>query len=332
MTTHLAEPTRHAPLRAVVAATVAVIAILLAFVWPTYLSSVKDLPMVVAGTPAATATVSDALTSSGAFVVSTVADRAAAVAAIKERAAYGAVVLGPTAMEVLTASAASPVASQVVSGVAQRLQVQAAQAAAAAGDPAPQVTITDIVPLSADDPRGAGFAVAGLPLALGGLLGGALVWLLVTGRRARTTAVIGYAALAGLGITAVLDSWLGILSGSFVSEWAAISTALLATGAAMLGLGALLGRAGIALGAVLTLLVANPLSALTVPQEMLPWHWGEIGQWFVPGASGTLLRSASSFPDAPVGAQWLALALWAVTGLLMLWLGRPGTDASADPA
>ncbi len=319
-----------APARAVMAATVAVLTILLAFIWPTYTSSVKDLPVVVAGPPAMTGQVRAGLTASGAFDVSTVADRDAAVRAIRERAAYGAVVVAPTGVEVLTASAASPVATQVITGVSQRLQAQAAQAAAAAGKTAPPVTVTDVVPLTPVDPRGSGFAVAGLPLALGGLLGGVLIWLLVAGRGQRLAALVGYAALAGVAITAVLDSWLGILAGSFVTEWAVISTALLATGAILVGLGSMLGRAGVALGAVLTLLLGNPLSSLAAPKEMLPWHWGEIGQWFVPGACGSLLRSAAYFPDAPVATGWLALAAWAVAGLVLLGLGR-ASDADADP-
>jgi hypothetical protein len=165
---------------------------------------------------------------------------------------------------------------------------------------------------------------------LGGLLGGVLIWLLVAGRGQRLAALVGYAALAGVAITAVLDSWLGILAGSFVTEWAVISTALLATGAILVGLGSMLGRAGVALGAVLTLLLGNPLASLAAPKEMLPWHWGEIGQWFVPGACGSLLRSAAYFPDAPVATGWLALAAWAVAGLVLLGLGR-ASDADADP-
>ncbi|MEI2779258.1 MAG: ABC transporter permease [Tetrasphaera sp.] len=312
------QSTWSATIRTVFGASAAVLLVLLAFVWPTYLSKVKDLPIVVTGPPAATGQIQAGLGKSGAFDITTVSDRAAAEAAVKTREAYGAVVASPAGVDFLTASAASPLVSQALTQAASGLTAQTA----AAGAQAPKVTVTDIVPLSKDDPRGAGFGVAGLPLAMGGMLGGVLISLLVTGHRRRLVAVAGYAVLAGLLLAAVLGPWLGILAGSFAAEWAIMSAALFATGAFIVGMNALIGRAGIALGAVVTLFLGNPLSALAMPTEMLPWHWGEIGQFFVPGASGTLLRLESYFPQASAVRPWLVLAAWALVGVVGMWFGR----------
>ena len=88
---------------------------------------------------------------------------------LSRRTFYGAIVLGQSP-EVLTASAASPVAAQTLGAVAAQLQGQLQQAAAAqaaaqgAQPPTVTVTVTDVVPLADTDEHGAGLASAVLPL------------------------------------------------------------------------------------------------------------------------------------------------------------------------
>ncbi|GAA1792434.1 ABC transporter permease [Nostocoides veronense] len=316
----------HATIRTAVLASVAVLIVLLAFLWPSYTSKVKDLPIVVAGPTAATAQLTQALSATGAFEITAGTDRAAAVTAIEKREAYGAIVTGRTGIEVLTASAASPVAAQALTGVSQKLAAQAAEQAKASGQAAPAVTTTDIVPFGEKDPRGSNLAVAGLPLAMGGMLGGVLVSLLVTGHKRRLGAVAAYAVVGGLALAAVLGPWLHVLTGSYLGAAAIIGSALFATAALIVGLHGLIGQPGIAIGAVITLFLGNPLSGMSLPKEFLPWHWGEIGQFFVPGASGTLLRLESYFPNASMTHGWLVLAAWSLVGVAMLWFGPRRDD------
>ena len=66
----------------------------------------------------------------------------------------------------------------------------------------------------------------------------------------------------------------------------------------MLGLGSLFGRVGLAVGALLALLLGNPLSGLNSAPEMLPSGWGALGQWLPQGATATLLRSTAFFDGA----------------------------------
>ena len=69
--------------------------------------------------------------------------------------------------------------------------------------------------------------------------------------------------------------------------------------------------------------------------EFLPGPFGEIGQLFVPGATGTLLRNVSYFPGAPTLVPWLTLAAWAAAGLLLIVFAhhRNGRGfESAEPA
>ena len=326
------------------AAVVAVV--LLAFLWPTVTSSVRNLPVVVSGGgPAATALEAQ-LGQAGTFAISPVDDRAAAIDAVETRTAYGAFVLSTdgSGVEVVTASAASPVVVQIMNqaatGITQGLARQAAatqaakvQKALASGDlpavatalnpaPAPTVTVTDVAPLNKEDPRGTGLALLGLPLAMGGMIGGVLISLLVTGLRRRLGAAAAYGMVGGLGLVGILQGWFGILSGPYLLNSLAMGLGLFATAVTIIGLESLLGKPGIPIGAVLTMFIGNPISSLTSPQEFLPWHWGEIGQWFVPGATGTLLRDISYFPNAAQGSHWLALAAWSAVGIALAVLGH----------
>lgn len=326
------------------AAVVAVV--LLAFLWPTVTSSVHNLPVVVSGSgPTATA-LEMQLEKAGAFAISPVDSRDAALDAVKTRNAYGAFVVAAdgTGVEVVTASAASPVVMQIMNQAATAIsqgmaqQAAAAQAAnvqkaLAAGDlsavatavqpvPAPKVTVTDVAPLNKQDPRGTGLALLGLPLAMGGMIGGVLISLVVTGFRRRLTAAGVYGVAGGLGLVGILQGWFGILSGTYLLNALAMGLGLFAIAITIVGLESLLGKPGIPIGAVLTMFIGNPISSLTSPQEFLPWHWGQIGQWFVPGATGTLLRDLSYFPDAAQGIHWLVLVAWSVAGILLAVLGR----------
>jgi hypothetical protein len=178
-----------------------------------------------------------------------------------------------------------------------------------------------VVPLSPDDPTGAGLGSAGFPLVLGGVLGGVLVSLLVAGAARRVLALLLYGGAAGVLVPLVLQSWLHILQRDWLLNAAAIGLATLATAALLVGCTAVLGRAGIALGAVISLLVANPISGAALPHQFLPEPWGDVGQLLVPGAASTLVRSLSYFPAADTTGQWLVLAAWAVGGLLLTVLG-----------
>ena len=313
---------------AVVLATV-VSVILLAFLWPAITSEVRGLPLAAAGPGPQVEQLVGGIDehAPGLFEVTTVDDRDAAVEAIERRDVYGAIVLG-TQPEVLTSSAASPVAAQALTSVATQLQAQLQQAAAAqaaqAGVEPPTITVavTDVVPLAETDPRGIGLASSLLPLVIGGLLGGVLTTLVLRGTVRRIVAIVLYAVIAGAAITGILQGWFGVLQGSYLLNASAVALALLAIGGTVLGFASVIGRPGIALGVVTFILFAVPLASAATPVEFLPEPWGAVGQWFPPGAGATLLRDLSYFPNADAMFPWLVLAGWAVAGLLLALVGR----------
>ncbi|MEV4618059.1 hypothetical protein AB0J74_04975 [Asanoa sp. NPDC049573] len=278
----------------------------------------RDLPVVVAG-PAPAAESLVAHLPPGAFEITRAPDAAAADALLRDHQAYAAFVIGPTGPAVHTASGASPTVAQLVGQ-------------AAAGMNAP---VTDIAPGSPDDPRGAGFASGFLPLALTALAAGAALALLVRGHWARFAGVLVFGVLAGAVAPLVLQQWLGVLTGDYLLNAAAIGLFATAVAGTVTGLGAVAGRPGIGLAVLAVFLVGNPLSAVSAAPELLPQPWGAVGQFLPIGAGGSLLRSTAFFDGAgAAGPAWVLLA-YAALGLLLALAGAVRTrrpTPAQDPA
>ena len=314
--------------------------IVLAFSWPSVTAEPHDLPIAATGPAEAITAAEEAVDEQapGAIAFREVDHRAAAVDAIERREVYGAVVLGREP-EVLTSSASSLVVAQLLANVAAQLEegvnAQAAAAAAAAGAPAAppriDVPVTDVVPLAESDERGTGLTAAIFPLVLGGMIGGIAISIAVIGAIRRVVAVLVYSAVGGLALAGILQGWFGSLQGDYWLNSAGIALALVAIAAPITGFVALIGRPGIAVGPVVMMLFANPISAAAVPKEFIPAPWGEVGQWFPPGAAASLMRELSYFPRADSTFEWLVLGAWAVGGLLLSVVGHFRTVGAAEP-
>ncbi|MDX3643366.1 ABC transporter permease [Streptomyces sp. MB09-02B] len=300
-----------------------------AFAWPNARTAPRDLPLGVAGPATAVAQVERQLEQrDGAFEIHRYADEAAARDAIEDRTVYGAVVVSQAGPKLLTASAASPM-------VAQLLQQAVTQQAAEEGV---QVATTDVVATPANDPRGSAFGSSVLPLALAGTASGVLVTLLGLRRGRAVGALVGAAVLVGAVAATLADSWLGALGGHWWAEAGVLSLATLAVGATVAGFAALLGKAGIGLGALLIVFLGNPFAGAVSAPEMLPEPAGALGQLLPPGAGASLLRSVSFFDGAGALAPALVLTAWATFGLTAILLGdlrkrriRPTGPSTTEP-
>lgn len=299
-----------------------------AFAWPAARTAPRDLPLGVAGPPAAADRMERQLAGhEGAFEIHRYTGEAAARDAVEDRAVYGAIVITPQGPELLTASAAGP-------AVAQLLQQAVARQAAAEGT---QVRTVDVVPAPQGDPRGAALNSSVLPLALAGIAAGAVVTLLgLRGPRA-VAALLGASTLVGLVAAGIAHSWLGVLTGDWWAEAAVLGLSSLAVSGAVAGLAALMGPAGIGIAGGVVMLLGNPFSGASSAPQMLPEPAGAIGQWLPPGAGTTLVRSVSYFDGAAATGPALTLAWWAALGLGAVLLGgtlrsrkRAGAPA-ADP-
>jgi hypothetical protein len=316
-----------------VLATIAITIILLAFIWPSVTAEPKNIPVAVAGSSNQTQILAKTLNAqqSNLFDVTVVASRQKAVELIEKREVYGAIIPG-SIPEIITASANGPAVSQIFAQIAQKTQIQRIEAAKVTGKPIPPVKVTDVVPLSNNDERGTVLAAIAFPLAMGGMLGGAMISFLVIGAWRRAAAAIAYALVGGLVIIAVLQGWLGIIPGEYLLNSAAAGLTLLGTSMLIIGLHGMFGGPGIGIGALITMLIGNPISGSTLPHQFLLEPWGAIGQWLVPGAGGTLLRDVSYFPDASIAFPLYVLLGWTLAGALFIALsGRRQPSRSHIP-
>lgn len=273
------------------------------------------------------------------------------------------------APEVLKATAASPQVAQLMTGLAEQLQTQvdaqikstiestiaqqqeaaaaamkAALAAAASGQqpqvpeasgtpfelPTVTVTVTDIAPYTARDPRGAGLSAAMFPLIIGGIAGGVALSLMVKGRRRRLTGVVLYSAFSGLVLGGILQGWFGALQGNFALNAAALALAIGSISALVTGLFSLLGMPGVPIAVLLLFFLGNPLSGAAIPAEFVAGPWGYVGQWLPPGAAVTLIRNLSYFPDANNTFPWLVLTGWFVLGVFLTIAGHARAARSSS--
>ena len=177
--------------------------------------------------------------------------------------------------------------------------------------------VVDLRPLPASDRRGLSplFAVIGtlIPSLVFGVL------LSVFGRglpaRVRWTAVVLFAAAAGLVAAFDVDVLVGALNGHFLGIAAVTGLLALAVAAAAHGLGHLGGPAGIVTAILLLLLLGVSSAGGAVTYQFEPGFFGAVSQLLPPGAALTAVRNAQYFDWASTLAPVLVLSAWAAGGL-----------------
>jgi hypothetical protein len=292
------------PAAAILVVPLLVAVVLTLFAWPSSRLEPRDLPIGLAGpAPAAVALERQLTATEGAFDVHRYAGEAEARAAIEDREVYGAFVAGAGAPTVLTSMAASP-------AVAQLLTHAAAEHRA---------VVEDVV---TTPQAGTGLGSSVLPLVLAGIVTGVLAALAVPGGAARTGLTIAGSVLAGIASALVADTWLGIVEGSWLANAGAFALTFMAIAAAIAGLHSLFGRAGLGIGALVTIFIGNPFSAAATAPELLPEPVGGLGQLLPPGAGANLLRSTGYFDGAGAGEHIAVLAIWASAGVAAMLLAR----------
>lgn len=318
---------RRPPTAAVVLAlplvlTAAVAVVLLAFGLPAVKGAPHHLPIGIAGPVAATTQLRTGLEQRepGAFAITSYADDGALTEAIRDRDVYGGIAVGPDGPTVLTASAASPAVAQALSQLGTGLAQQQGTVA----------TVRDVAPLPAADPRGGGLATILLPLVIGAIAPALALGRLARSRRVQLAALAVYSAVAGVTFAAVLHHVFGTLPDGYLAEAGVVAVTIAVAALVLLGLQRLLGRLGLAVGAVALVLLANPLSGVTTAPEFLASPWRELGQGMPPGAGVQLLRSVAFFDGAGAAGAWSVLGAWAATGLLLLAVPRRSGRA-AEP-
>lgn len=296
--------------------------VLLAFGLPAVKAAPHDLAIGVAGPAQATSQASAALEAQqpGAFDVQTFPDEATLSEAIREREIYGGIVVTPTGPTVLTASAASPAAAQALTAIGTGVAKQTNT----------QPTVRDLVPLTPDDPRGAGLNASLFPLVIGAIAPTLALANLAGRRGVQLAAGTVYSVAAGFVIAAVVHYVFGSIDGNYLTESGVFAATIGASLLVLLGLHRLLGMAGFGIGAGALMLLGNPLSGAASGPAFLASPWREIGQAMPPGAGSQILRSVSFFDGAGASTSWIVLAAWAAAGLALLALPRRRTGGAHE--
>lgn len=297
---------------------------LLAFALPSVNSGAHELKLGISGPAAATAQITSSLEANkpGAFVTEEFADADAVRDAIGRRDVVGGIVVDGAGPHMLIASAGGTPIAQTLTGVAGALSEASGTT----------VSVEDVVPLTVDDPTGAGLTALALPLVFGGMMPAVvLVQLFPRSIGKRVTGAVGVAVLAGFALTAILQFGTHSLSGNYLLTLLALATGISAISLPLLGLESLFGIKGFALGAVTMMFVANPLSGMATTGAWLPAGWGSFGQLLPPGSAGAAVRSLAFFDGHGAGTPILVLACWIAVGVaLCLIAGMKKAPSSAS--
>ena len=310
------------------------------------------LPVGIVASAAQTAAIVPSLEAGGSFNVHRYASPAVLTQAIKQREAYGGVVIDQKGATLYVASAASPAVSNLLKNLytqeVDRRTAEAVKQATSSGKPVPAATvaalttppkIVDLVPLPADDSSGSslGFLIQALSL-------GASVASMALGQLGRKTSRslqrgLGHAALlvvyAGLsaGVALLAMAAFGVGKGAdhggLFLAYGLVSLAITASTAAAV---ALVGSAGALVGA-LYFTLGLIISGSSIAPEMLPRAGRVVGQLLPPGAGASYVRDRLYFSSASDTTEIIVLSLFAGVGLLIVVICnlRGGLAAAAEP-
>ena len=283
---------------------------LLAFVLPSVNSGPHEPKLGITGPVQATTQISASLeaTKPGAFDTQNFADVDSLRDAIRNRDVVGGIAVDATGPHVLIATAGGTPIAQTLTGVANGLS----EASGA------QVPVEDVVPLTADDPTGAGLTALALPLVFGGIMPAVvLVQLFPRSIVKRVLGAVGVAVVAGFALTAILQFGTNSLDGNYLLTALTLTVGISAISLPILGLESLLGMKGFALGAVTMMFVGNPLSGMATTAAWLPAGWGALGQLLPPGAAGASVRSMAFFDGHGAATPLLVLVCWIAVGIAL---------------
>lgn len=183
-----------------------------------------------------------------------------------------------------------------------------------------RLQVEDVVPLSAEDPRGSSgfYVIFGVTLA--GFIFGQTSHLysrrLSLGQR--LVQALGFAVLAGLAGALTAGPLFGVLPGSFAALAGILALLALATALVTMSLTALLGDPGIVVATLLLVILGNATSGGVVAASFLPAGFRQLSPALPAGAATQALGRVDYFDAGAALGPLVVLAAWALGGLLVL--------------
>ncbi|MDL4818570.1 hypothetical protein [Actinomadura opuntiae] len=326
MSKHSTPPGTTRKLTLVVLGLAALITTMLcAFALPSLNSGPHHIPIGVSGPQQTTEALQDKLDGK-AWDLSLYQTSDAVQTAVKHRDVAGGLAVTGHGVDIYTATAGGPSATSALTALGDSLAAQHATTA----------STHDLAPFTQHDPHGTGLTSALLPMIFGGIFPALILSSIFPGHRGLRTRLTGallFSTAAGAAVAAVLQFATHSIDGNYALTALGVILGMAAMSTTLLGLQALLGMAGFALGGALMMLLGNPLSGLATGPHWLPTGWATLGQLLPPGASGSLLRANAFFDSTGAGLPALVLTAWAAIGVALTLLAdqRGRHTASSTP-
>ncbi len=284
-----------------------------------------DIPVgVVNGSPQMLA----ALSSTGAFDITTYDTEQAARSAIDTREVDGALVVGQPPKLIVAGAAGDSVVGVMTAVFTQVFAQQGAQ-----------LTVETVHPFAAGDPHGLILFFVILAILVSTLIAQALLGTRRGISFATRLAVVAAYALISAPIAMGLATWIaGDYGSGFWLATALVALGSAAVGAVVAGAASLLGRPGIALSALIVVLLDLVCSGGPIGSQLLP----DAYRWLAPGMpAGQLysaMRGALYFNGEGLVEPLGVLSLWLLGGLILMVLGQlvsrraRAADAAVSPS
>ena len=276
--------------------------------------SPHDIPVGLVGVAAATNQIAGAFAANapGAFRFTDYPSEADARAAMDARAVDGALVVGPGGPRLMVAGAAGDGSTGVITAAFTKVFQAQGQT----------LQVETVHPFAAGDPHGLILFFVVLAVIVSTLIAQALLGLRPGTRFAtRALLVVVYAVLAAP-VAMLLATWIaGDYGSGFWSATALVALGSAAIGAVVAGAAALLGRPGIALAALVAVLLDLISSGGPIGSRLLPDAYRFLAPAMPAGELYSGMRGALYFDNGGTGEAVLVLTAWVVGGAVLLLLG-----------
>jgi hypothetical protein len=248
---------------------------------------------------------------SGPFKVTTYDSERAARDALDARDIDGAIILGQPP-KLIVAGAAGDGVTGVITAVFSKALSQSGQ----------PLAVEVVHPFSGGDPHGLILFFVVLAILISTLIVNALVGLRRAGVLASIAVVVVYALVAAP-VAMSLATWIaGDYGSGFWTATALLALASAAVGAVVAGMGRLLGRPGVAIAALVAVLLDLVCSGGPIGSALLPDAYRALAPAMPAGQVYSGIRGALYFDGAGVGEPIFVLLLWLLAGLVLLLLSR----------
>ena len=235
---------------------------------------------------------------------------------IRDREVLGAYVVSAAGTDtVITASAAGSSISAALESIFT--EVEASQGR--------QFVVRDDIPVGIHDNRG----LSGFYLSVGWVVGGyllaAAIGLLVGAPKSRRDAAAqlgifaAYSVLSGALGALIVTHLLGTFAGHWFPLWLLGTGVVFATSMFTLGLRAAIGVAAVPIAIIVFVILGNPSAGGAFGPYVLPEFYAAVGRWITPGIGTEGVRSIVYFSGTGLGQPALALAVYSVVGIALLF-------------